>query len=98
MRVTTIDGNYPFSVTTASGVITITPFEGIFLVSLHDFTRQNYHKNQSDCYPLFLIMVNYPTFLINYYILNFQMYYQYLFFLLEYLKNGSFFSSRQFLE
>ena len=28
--VVSIDGNYPFSVTTASGVITITPFGGNF--------------------------------------------------------------------
>ena len=56
------------------------PFLGVkYLVILHDFIRKNYHKNQSDRYPFFLIMVNYPTFLINYHILNFQMYYQYLF-------------------
>ena len=88
--VDSIDGNYLFSITTASGLITITPFGGvIFSVVLHDFIRQNYHKNQSDRYPFFLIMVNYPTFLINYRIFNFQMYYQYLFFLLEYPKNAS---------
>ena len=49
-----IDGNYPFSVTTASGVINITPFWGwFFSVILHDFIRQNYHKNQSDRTPFF---------------------------------------------
>ena len=61
----------------------------ICLVILHDFIRQNYHKNQSDRYPFFLIMVNYPTFFINYHILNFQMYYQYFIFLIEYPKNAS---------
>ena len=37
------------------------PFLGIFFwVILHDFIRQNYHKNQSNRYPFFLIMGNYP--------------------------------------
>ena len=61
----------------------------IFLVILHDFIWKNYHRNQSDRYPFFLIMVNYPTFLINDHILNFQMYYQYLFFLPKYPNNVS---------
>ena len=40
-----IDGNYPFSVTTASAVIPITPLSGVgFPVILHDFIRKNYHK------------------------------------------------------
>ena len=66
------------------------PFLGVnFSVILHDFIRNNYHKNQSDRYPFFLIMVNYPTFLINYHILNFQMYYQYLSFLRKYPNNVS---------
>ena len=52
------------------------PFLGVlFKVILHDFIRNNYHKYQSDRYPFFLIMVNYPTFLINYNILNCQIYY-----------------------
>ena len=72
----TIDGNYPFSITTASGVITITPF---------------LYKNQSDSYPSFLIMANDPIFLINYHILYFQMYYQYLFSLPKYQNNVSIF-------
>ena len=54
-------------------------------VILHNFIRQNYHKNQSDRYLFFLIVVNYPIFLINYHILYFQMYYQYLFFLSKYI-------------
>ena len=88
----TIDGNYPLIFTTASGVITITPFFWVIvLVILYDFICKNYHENQSDRYPFFLIMVNYPTFLINYHILIFQMYYQNLFFLLEYPKNASVF-------
>ena len=75
-----IDGNYPFFGTTAAVVIANTPFlVVIFLVILHDFIRQNYHKNQSDRYPFFLVLVNYPIFLINYHILYFQMYYQYFF-------------------
>ena len=46
------------------------PFLGVIvLVILHDFIRQTYHKNQSDRYPFFLIMVNYPIFLLNYHIL-----------------------------
>ena len=56
----------------------------IVSVTLHDFIWKNYHRNQSDRYPFFLIIVNYPTFLINYHILNFQMYYQYLYFLPKY--------------
>ena len=67
-----------------------------FWVILHDFICKNYHENQSDRYPFFLIMVNYPTFLINYHILNFQMYYQYLFYLLEYPKNASIFFIGEF--
>ena len=58
-----IDGIYPFSVTTVSGKINLTPFRGDFFVILYDFIRQNYHKNQSDRYPFFLIIVNYPVFL-----------------------------------
>ena len=39
------------------------PFLGVIvLVILNDFIRQNYHKNQSDRYPFFLIMVNDPIF------------------------------------
>ena len=63
---------------------------------MHDFIRKNYHKNQSDRYPFFLIKVNYPTFLINYHILNFQVYYQYLFYLLDFQKNASIFLSASF--
>ena len=60
---TNIDGNYPFSVTVASGVITITPFWGvIFSVILHDFIRKNYHKNQSDRYPFFPHNAKLPDF------------------------------------
>ena len=66
------------------------PFWGvIFLVILHDFIRQNYHKNLSYRYPLPLIMVNYPIFPINYHNLYFQMYFQYLFFLQKYPNNVS---------
>ena len=55
------------------------PFLGIkFSAILHDFIWQNYHKNQSDRY-LFSHNGKPPNFLINYYILYFQMYYQYLF-------------------
>ena len=61
----------------------------IVLAILHDFIRQNYHKNQSERYPFFLIMVNYPISLVNYHILYFQMYYQYLFFLSKYPNNVS---------
>ena len=61
----------------------------MFLVILHGFIGNNYHKHQSDSYPFFLIMVNYPTFLINDQILNFQMYYQYLFFPPKYPNNVS---------
>ena len=87
LRYHSIRGNYNY------------PILGVtFLVFLHDFIRQNYHKNQSDRYPFFLIMVNYPTFLINYHILNFQMYYQYLFFLLEYPNNALKKNYWQFLE
>ena len=65
------------------------PFWGVdFSVILHDFIRQNYHKNQSYRYPFFLIMVNYPVFLINYHILYFQMYYRYLFPLQKYPQKG----------
>ena len=40
------------------------PFLGVnFWVILHDFIRQNYHKNQSNRYPFPLIMVNYLIFL-----------------------------------
>ena len=60
---------------------------GNFSVILHDFIRQNYHKNQSDHYHFPLIMVNYPIFLIDYHILYFQMYYQYIFFLPKYPNN-----------
>ena len=78
LRYHSIRGNYHY------------PFLGVtFLVILHDFIRQNYHKNQSDRYPFSLIMVNYPTFFINYHILNFQMYYQYFIFFIEYPKNAS---------
>ena len=62
----------------------------IFLVILHDFICKNYHENHSDRYPFPFIMINYPTFLINYHILNFQMYYQNIFLFLEYPKNASF--------
>ena len=62
-------------------------FGGNFLVILHDFIRQNYHKNQSYCYTFPFIMINYPIFLINYHILYFQMYYQYLFFSKKYPNN-----------
>ena len=42
------------------------PFLGVICsVILHESIRQNYHKNQSYRYPFFLILVNYPTFLIN---------------------------------
>ena len=61
----------------------------IVWVILHDFICKNYHENQSDRDPFFLIMVNYPSFLINYPIINFQMYYQNLFLFLEYPKNAS---------
>ena len=50
-----------------------------FSVVLHNFIRKNYHKNLSDRYHHFLIMVNYPIFLINSHILHFQMYYQLVF-------------------
>ena len=59
----TMDGNYPFSATTTSGVITIAPFWGNFSVSLHDFIRQNYHKNLSDRYPFFPHNGKLPDFL-----------------------------------
>ena len=66
------------------------PFLGvIFSVILHDFIRQNYHKNQSDRYPFFLIMINYKIFPINYHILYFQIYFQYLSFLQRHLNNVS---------
>ena len=69
IRYHSIRGNYHY------------PFLGVlFSVILHDFIRQNYHKNQSDPYPFPLITVNYPIFPINYHNLYFQMYYQYLFF------------------
>ena len=75
------------------------PFLGVIVsVILHDFIRQNYHKNMSDCYPFPLIMVNYPIFFINYHILNFQMYHQYFIFLIEYPKNVLNFFYRHFLE
>ena len=64
------------------------PFLGVIIsVILHDFIRQKFHKNQSDSYPFSLVMVNYPTFLINYHILYFQMYNQYLFIFQEYSNN-----------
>ena len=44
----------------------------LFSVILHGFIRQNYHKNQSDRHPFPLIMVNYPTFLINSHIYIFR--------------------------
>ena len=66
------------------------PILGVIVsVFLRDFIRQNYHKNQSDCYPFFLIMVNYQTFPINHHILKFQMYDQYLFSLPKYPNNVS---------
>ena len=66
------------------------PFLGVIvLVILHYFNWQNYHKNQSYCYPFFLIMVNYPIFSLNDHILYFQMYFQYLSFLQKYPNNVS---------
>ena len=66
------------------------PFLGVtFSVILHDFIRQNYHKNQADRYPFVLIMANYPIFPINYHILYFYMYFQCLSFLQKYLNNVS---------
>ena len=51
LRYHSIRGNYHY------------PFWGVIvLVILHDFIRQNYHKNQSDPYPFSLIMVNHPIF------------------------------------
>ena len=40
------------------------PFLGVnFSVILHDFIRNNYHKNQSDRYPLFFIASKYHIYL-----------------------------------
>ena len=64
-------------------------FGGNFSVILYDLFRQNYHKNQSDRYPFPLIRVNYPIFPINYHILYFQMYFQYLSFLQKHPNNAS---------
>ena len=48
-------------------------FLGIVVwVTLHDFIRQNYHKNESNCYPFRLIMVNYPFSSLNNHILSFS--------------------------
>ena len=76
------------------------PFLGVIVsVILHYFIRQNYHKNQSDRYPFFLIMINYQIFPINYHILYFQMYSQYLSFLQKYPNNVSkTYNILQFLE
>ena len=87
-------GNYPGN----SGNYHYPFFLVIFMVILHDFIWKNYHENQSDCYPFFLIMVNYPIFLINYHIIIFQMYYQNLFLLLEYPKNALVFFYQRVLE
>ena len=51
-------------------------FRVIFRKILHDFICKNCHENQSDRYPFFLIMANYPSFLMNDHNINFQMYYQ----------------------
>ena len=48
-------GNYPGN----SGNYHYPFFWVIFMVILHDFIFKNYHENQSDCYPFF-VMVNYP--------------------------------------
>ena len=71
------------------GKIPLPLLGGKFSVILHDFIRKNYHKNQSDRYPFFLIMVNYPIFSLNYHILYFHMYFQYLYFLQKYSKYNS---------
>ena len=67
-----IDGNYPLSVTTESGELPLPFFGGNFGVILHDFFRPNYHKNQSNCKPFFLTIVNYPIFSLDYHIYVFR--------------------------
>ena len=44
------------------GKLTLPPFGGSFRVILDDYIKQSYDKEQSNRYPFFLIMVNYPIF------------------------------------
>ena len=59
-------------------------FGGIFGVILHDFIKQNHHKKQSNRYPFFLIVVNYPILSLNDHILYFQMCFQHFSFFQKY--------------
>ena len=65
------------------------PFVGvkcwvIFMILLDKITIK-----ESNRYPFFLIMVNYPIFSLNDHILYFQMYFQYFSFLSKHLNNVS---------
>ena len=73
----------------SQGKVHLHLFWGNVWLILHGFIRQNYHLKQSNRYPFFLIMVNYPIFSLKYHILYFQMYFQYLSFLPKYPNNVS---------